>query len=188
MVYGMAFEPSSMLNILWERITIALTTLPTPHGWMVAAGIFVLYGLLALGIGSISRFLHWNSPVDNWLQISAQVFGVPAFLEEIIFRILLVPHPSKTVSLTSWWLYAGISLLLFLLYHPLNALTLYKAGNPLFFTPSFLIQATLIGLACTLAYKTTGSAWPPILIHWVPVVIWLCWLGGYEHLTASSET
>ncbi|MFG6101703.1 CPBP family glutamic-type intramembrane protease [Leptothoe sp. EHU-05/26/07-4] len=184
MVYFIIFEPSNIPNVLWERTITALTTFPTLQDWIIATGIFLVYGLLALGIGSASHFFRGNSPVDHWLQISVQAFLAPAFIEEIGFRIVLIPHPSETVSLTSWWLYAGISLLLFLVYHPLNALTLYKAGDPTFFMPGFLIQATLLGLACTLAYETTGSAWPPILIHWIPVVIWLCWLGGYDRLTS----
>jgi predicted Abi (CAAX) family protease len=39
--------------------------------------------------------------------------------------------------------------------------------------PRFLVQVTLLGLACSLAYLVSGSIWPPVLIHWLTVVVWL---------------
>jgi predicted Abi (CAAX) family protease len=75
-----------------------------------------------------------------------------------------------------------LSLTLFILYHPLNALTLYKAGNPTFFQPVFLGLSALLGLTCTIAYWLTGSLWTISLIHWVVVVIWLLYLNGYDQV------
>ena len=40
----MTFEPSSMLDVTWERIIV---------------GIFAVYELLALGLGRISGLLRW---------------------------------------------------------------------------------------------------------------------------------
>jgi predicted Abi (CAAX) family protease len=71
---------------------------------------------------------------------------------------------------------------MFLLHHPLNALTFYQAGSP-----TFLILANLLGLACTLVYWLTGSLWPPVLIHWIVVVVWLGWLGGLERLAQRGS-
>ena len=172
--------------LLWNRIVAALTTVPGLSDWGQTAGILVAYGVIALLIGSSTRFLQWNVPIKNWLQVSLQALFAPAIIEEVGFRILLLPHPSEGVSMGTWWLWGGLSLVLFLLYHPLNALTLYKAGYPTFLNSTFLVLATLLGIACTLAYGLTASLWPPVLIHWVVVVIWLCWLGGVEHLTPQE--
>ena len=160
----------------------AITTVPSLSDWELTIGILAIYGGLALLIGLPFRFLGWTTSEKKWRQITLLALFAPAFIEEIGFRILLLPDASEKVSLENWWIWGGLSLCLFLVYHPLNALTLYKVGYPTFLNPIFLILATLLGLACTLVYLITGSLWPPVLIHWVVVVIWLCWLGGVERL------
>ncbi|HEY5141419.1 MAG TPA: CPBP family glutamic-type intramembrane protease, partial [Methylococcales bacterium] len=81
--------------------------------------------------------------------------------------------------------WAMLSLTLFVLYHPINALTLYKAGNPTLFQPIFLGLTALLGLTCTIAYLVTGSLWTISFIHWVVVVIWLFCLSGWAKLNTT---
>ena len=169
-------------TLLWNRFITALTMVPSLSGWGLTMGVLAVYGVLALIIGGRTRFLDWTAPEKNWLQIALQAFFAPALIEEIGVRILLLPHPSEGVSLAGWWIWGGLSLGLFVLYHPLNAITLYRAGYPTFLNPIFLILAALLGIACTLVYRFTGSLWPPVLIHWIVVVIWLCCLGGFGRL------
>ena len=36
------------------------------------------------------------------------------------------------------------------------------------------------GIGCGLARWRTGSLWPPVAIHWLMVVVWQTWLGGFS--------
>ncbi|MEL6927869.1 MAG: CPBP family glutamic-type intramembrane protease [Cyanobacteria bacterium J06600_6] len=109
-------------------------------------------------------------------------FIAPALLEETFFRALLLPHPASNTSSTNYLLWSLISLLLFIVYHPLNAMTAFPQGKPTFFDARFLILATALGIACTTTYWQTGSIWLPIIIHWLTVVLWLSCFGGLDKL------
>ena len=113
----------------------------------------------------------------------AVVFFSPALLEELVFRVAWLPHPSEGVLPTTWLVWAASGLVLFVINHPLNALTLAPRGNPTFFNPIFLSLAGLLGLACTLAYALTGSLWVIVVLHWLVVMVWLFALGGEQKLT-----
>ena len=52
----------------------------------------------------------------------------------------------------------------------------------------FLLQCALLGLACVLAYASTGSLWPPVLIHWLAVAAWLGPLEGHRCLADSDPS
>ena len=165
-----------------HRIAIAAATFPTFNDWAIVAIILAIYGLLALAIGLPSGFLYRTEWVPGWPQVALRVFFIPALIEEMVIRVMLLPHPSEGRSPGVWWLWAGFGLVVFVGYHPLNALTLYPKGDPTFLDPIFGILAGLLGLACTLAYRLTGSLWPAAVIHWLAVVVWLVGLGGFERL------
>ena len=169
-------------NLIWCRITNAFTTVPSLRDWQLTGISFFVYGMVALLIGIPSQFLQWTAPVNHWPQIIFKTLFVPAILEEIVFRAILLPHPQENTSITSSYLWGGVGLLLFIIYHPLNGLTLYKPGYYVFRNPYFLTLATLLGLTCILVYRRTGSLWPPVVIHWIAVVVWLCLLGGMAQL------
>ncbi len=174
------------LTFLWNRFINALTTAPSLSDWELTMGCLAIYGLLAILIGFPSQFLSWNTSAKNRVQLALLAFFAPALIEEIAFRILISPHPSEEATPEICWFWGGFSLFLFIIYHPLNALTFYRQGYPTFLNPIFLTLAALLGLVCTLVYGFTGSLWPPVLIHWVAVVIWLCWLGGIERLAPQE--
>lgn len=171
-----------MFNLLWYRITAALTTIPSFWDLGLTLVCLVVYGVLTIPIGMGSQFLQWDSPQKTPLQMIFMSLFAPALIEEIGFRILFIPHPSEAASLQNICLWGGVNLFLFIIYHPLNSFTLYKAGYPTFLHPIFLTLATLLGIICTVAYVLTGSLLPPVLIHWIAVVIWLGWLGGSKRL------
>jgi predicted Abi (CAAX) family protease len=75
-----------------------------------------------------------------------------------------------------------LSLVLFVVYHPLNALTFYPVGRSTFMNPVFLLLAAVLGVACSIAYLLFGSIWPAVAIHWLAVTAWLLLLGGYRRL------
>ena len=59
----------------------------------------------------------------------------------------------------------ALSVGLFVLYHPLAARLWYLQGRQVFHTPRFLVQCSLLALACALAYDLSGSLWWPVLIQ-----------------------
>jgi len=71
---------------------------------------------------------------------------------------------------------------MFVVYHPLNALSFFSQGLETFFNSAFLLLATLLGITCSIAYLQSGSLWTPVVIHWLAVVVWLLFLGGYRKL------
>ncbi len=80
-------------------------------------------------------------------------------------------------------MWAGLILLLFILYHPLNAKIFKKQGDPTFLQPIFLVLAGLLGLILTITYAVTGNLWIVVFMHWIVVVVWLQLLGGMKKLT-----
>lgn len=178
-----------IVSFSFSRLVEATTTLPNPIGWLVSGLLLGGYGLIALTWGKKTGFLsppqRSTYPRSFQIQIWFGSLVMPALVEELLFRCLLIPHPQEGV----WWLtvllWSGFSLMLFVLYHPLNARTFYKAGDPTFFNPTFLSLATLLGIVCTCTYLFTGSIWPGTIVHWLVVAIWLLYLGGQERLSKT---
>ncbi|MBF2025746.1 MAG: CPBP family intramembrane metalloprotease [Oscillatoriales cyanobacterium C42_A2020_001] len=159
--------------------------LPNLREWGITLWVLLGYAAIALPIGFSQGFLQvklWDASGWRYTRMSVQLLVMPSFVEELIFRVLLLPSPAPTVLKSGWIIWAIASLIVFVICHPLNAKTLYKAADPTFFNPIFLTLAALLGLACTVAYFLTGSLLAITLIHWVAVVIWLMALGGMEKL------
>ncbi len=173
---------SPILSILFTRILSALR-LPTPSEWGATLLILVGYGAIALPIGFWQRFLKvriWPATPWQYVLLAVRLFLMPALLEEFVFRVLLLP--STRLASPVWLGWAVLSLMLFIVYHPLNAKTVYKAGSPTFFNPVFLVLTGLLGCACTIAYFWIGSLLAIALLHWVVVTVWLTGLGGMAKL------
>jgi predicted Abi (CAAX) family protease len=181
------FGEIPIVSTIVLRLWAGIVTLPTMSGWWWGLGLLIGYGIIACGFGFWSKFLTIDNRLDKsiWhnLRSLAHLFLLPALVEEILFRVLLIPHPIETASSTDFYLWSIISLILFIIYHPLNALTLYPQGKPTFMDWRFLTLAGLLGIVCTLAYGMTGSIWLSVLIHWVVVWCWLKLFGGEECLS-----
>ncbi|MEM9164513.1 MAG: CPBP family glutamic-type intramembrane protease [Cyanobacteria bacterium P01_F01_bin.4] len=102
-----------------------------------------------------------------------------------MFRALLIPRPdaASSQSLGSW---AIASLVIFIGFHPLNARFLMTERRETFYNPIFLTLAGLLGVVCTLSYLQSASLWPPVVLHWLMVIIWLLSLGGYGRLAQNN--
>jgi predicted Abi (CAAX) family protease len=179
-----------IISQVLRRILVAAVTIPRPQDWLIGLGILLVYAAISLPLGFSTGFLE-RSPfrgkkTDLLLGIGI-AFISPAIIEEIIFRVVLLPHPIENASTGLWLVWGLISLFLFVIYHPLNAKTFYKQGNPTFFKPTFLILTALLGLCCTIAYGWTGSLWIIVIIHWIVVVSWLFLLGGAAKLVSSTD-
>ncbi|NJR17114.1 MAG: CPBP family intramembrane metalloprotease [Calothrix sp. CSU_2_0] len=174
------FTDISPLPILLNRILASLAFL-TFSDWLVIVTTLGIYSIIAIPLGFKFGFLHLQIWSANWVNkclLILRCLFLPAIVEELFFRVLLLPHPIEITSWFKWGLWGIFSLVLFVIYHPLNAKTLFKAGFPTFYNPVFLGLAALLGVACTVAYGLTGSLWVVVFIHWVVVVVWLIVFGG----------
>ncbi len=181
------FGEIPLFSTVFTRVISALTYPLSPEDWYLSLGLLLSYGIIVLSIGFKSGFLTWQlvdiSP-KKCFQI-LQLFFLPAFIEELVFRVILLPHPFEGVYGIEWLFWVTLSLSLFIVYHPLNALLFYPQGRNLFRKPIFLVFAGLLGIICAISYTITASLWPPVVIHWLIVVIWLFFLGGEQKLTIN---
>ncbi|MFE1747552.1 type II CAAX prenyl endopeptidase Rce1 family protein [Coleofasciculus sp. H7-2] len=178
-----AIALSPTLGIVHRLIT-AVSTIPDAQAWLYSAALVLIYALISLPIGFKLGFLKLDVET-SWqiiVGVMARCLLSPAISEELFFRILLLPHPTENATPATLWLWGCISLVMFIIYHPLNAVTFYPDGLQTFFNPIFLFLAALLGVICTLAYFQSGSLWMPVAIHWLIVVGWLLLLGGYKKL------
>lgn len=102
----------------------------------------------------------------------------PALLEELVYRALLLPRDAARVSRRRLTLTSAAALGVFVASHPLNAWLFRPAAWGLFTSPVFLVTAALLAVACTAVYLIAKSLWPPVLLHWSAVLIWIALLGG----------
>lgn len=167
--------PQALIQTLARRLTNAILTIPAKRDWAWAIALLLIYGAVFLPIGLASGFLRWQLPSSLWVAIGVllRALLMPGLSEELFFRVLLIPHPSESVSLTTRRTWVGVSWISFVLYHPLN-----PAAPAFFGEPIFLLGAGLLGIACTIAYLQCGSLWTPVMIHWLAVVIWLLLFDG----------
>jgi predicted Abi (CAAX) family protease len=189
------FGQLPLLSTVVIRLWTGLITFPDLSEWLSTMGLLCAYAIVALTIGFKSKFLKFSNPIRTTKFISRgnirdliQLLLMPALAEELVFRLLLVPHPIETATSGSIYLWSGISLGLFTIYHPLNAWLFYRVGNPTFMDWRFLTLAGLLGGICTIAYLYTGSIWAAVLMHWIVVVVWLKLLGGDRRLAQKSDS
>jgi predicted Abi (CAAX) family protease len=175
------FGQNPIISTVVLRLWAGLATLPTLAGWWLTWQLLIGYAVVALAIGFKSGFLTFSPLDDNFggnIRSLIQLFWMPALVEEIGFRLLLIPHPIETATSDNIYLWSLISLGLFIVYHPLNARTFYKLGNPTFMSWQFLTLTGLLGGVCTIAYLATASIWSAVIIHWLVVTAWLKCFGG----------
>ncbi|MGA1262711.1 MAG: type II CAAX prenyl endopeptidase Rce1 family protein [Prochlorothrix sp.] len=189
-----------LIQELGQRLATAAQTWPDRGDWLSALGWLGLYAAFAVPWGW-GRLLQWDPVGDRSAILSNGTIALvfPALFEEILFRVLPLPvaNPAPIVPIPSLdpisplaipffdldlWLWPSLSLLLFILAHPLNALLFFPRRRPTFYNPTFLTLAGFLGLICTLAYLQSGSLWPPVFLHWLIVVVWLLLLGGCRRL------
>lgn len=144
-----------------------------------------LFAAAALFLGIRSGLFRFEPALVEWAPFLALALLVsPAFLEELVYRGLLIPRgiltrgPLWTAAAIGW------STVLYVLSHPLGALTTSPAAKPFFLDPVFLAITTLLGITCGYSYVVSRSLWHPILIHWLSVLVWVFFLGGYDLVLA----
>jgi predicted Abi (CAAX) family protease len=184
------FTDISPISILLNRVLASLK-IPTQQDWLVLGVTLLVYSIIAIPFGLKSGFLQlqiWSSNITDKLLLTLRCLFLPGISEELFFRVLIIPHPIEITNWFIWALWALLSLVLFIIYHPLNAKTFFKQADATFFNRIFLFLATLLGIACTVAYALTGSLLIIVMIHWIVVVIWLIIFGGMKKLNSSMVT
>ncbi|MGG6237623.1 CPBP family glutamic-type intramembrane protease [Nodosilinea sp. AN01ver1] len=168
-----------------QRLVDGLTT---PIAWgdvLLTLLLLALYAALAVPFGLQNRFLVRQNAIDSPVRFGLHALGLffmPALLEEIVFRVMLLPHPNEGIPGGRWLLWAIASLILFVLYHLVLGKTLYKAANDTLSDRRFLILAGWLGLFLTGLYWITGSLWLCAFLHWAVVLGWIYALGGKTRL------
>ena len=168
-----------LIGKLGRRLGRSLVTLPTLQGWLFCAAACALTVPIMAAIGFSTGLYHLTpTQPDLALRMLTMLF-IPALGEEIPFRGLLTPdrdEPQRPV------LEIAISTGLYTLWHVFEALTFLKAAAKIFLRPDFLLCCAVLGLACAIMRRQTGSLWPAVLLHWAMVVIWQTWWGGVSAL------
>lgn len=170
-----------------NRLTKSFSTIPTTKDWLQAIALLAVLALISLTVGFKFNFLEIRFLTASWKKIASIIaisLFTPAITEELFFRVLLLPHATEHVSAEMQWAWGSVSLIAFILYHPLNAASFFPAGQTTFKDPIFLLLAGVLGIACAIAYLQSGSLLLPVLIHWIVVLSWLLLLGGYKKLYA----
>jgi predicted Abi (CAAX) family protease len=171
--------------VIAHRLITAVSTVPDAEAWLHAAALILIFTIIALPIGFQRGFLQIEVLRASWskiIGIIATSLFMPAVIEELFFRVLLLPRTTENVSPLGLWFWGCISLAMFIVYHPLNALSFFPRGLKTFFNVVFLVLAALLGIVCSIAYIQSGSLWTSVVIHWLAVVVWLILLGGYKKL------
>lgn len=168
------------------RLRLAFSTLPNIQAWLTTVIILLFFSAIALPLGFYTHFLKFEflptSPVKIILLI-AGCLVIPAIFEEIVFRVLLLPHLTENTAITQQIFWGFTSLVSFIIYHPLEGLIVYPPGKGTSRNPVFLLLVALLGIVCNFAYCQSGSIWTSVFIHWVIVVTWLLFFGGYAQVT-----
>lgn len=137
-----------------------------------------VYVFFALWIGFKSGLLYFN-PISSDMRyfLVITLFVMPSLLEEILFRGVMIPLNTYKKSKKHVFYYLIFSTLLYVAWHPFNALV-----NPIsavfFMNPYFLTIVFLLGITCGISYIYSRSLWAPVIIHWITVVVWVIFLGG----------
>ncbi len=175
-----------MFRLGLRRIALAFTTRPTARAWVATVIALSVFALVAVPFGFASGLFTFSLP-DSWLRLA--VFAlvavvVPCLGEELLFRALLLPHPSehRTPRLS-----AVVSVILFVAWHPLNAALFFPQVWPLFTDWRFLTLAGLLGVCLVVVYTRGGSFWQCVAVHWAVVMAWNGCLGGPLGLLTGGE-
>lgn len=137
------------------------------------------FAVIAVSIGFSAGLFQpgWlDSPITPLLPIILFVF--PSLLEEIFFRGVLIPRDILDAGRAKTIWSVVISTLVFVAWHPFNALAFNPTAIPLFLDPWFLVIVGAMGFTCGFAYVLSRSIWVPVIIHWAAVTVWVVFLGG----------
>ena len=179
-----------LVGVALPRLTDAVFAPLTGRGLALSSLLLGVYAAVALVLGRGTGFLPAQRPRLRPLVLLRQapvLLLTPSLIEEALFRAALLPHPLEGLGVWGNGAWGALSVGLFVAWHPLAGRLWYPQGRRLFDDGRFLLLASLLGVTCVVAYQATGSIWPPVLIHWLVVLIWLEVLGGRCRLGQGDQ-
>lgn len=150
--------------------------LPDRDGWRRALPT-AIGGIATIAAVAVATGLARFDPLPfgwTWLRYAAVLVIVPSLGEEILFRGLIVPPRDRPMSTP-----AGIgAVAAFVLWHPLQAVTIGPPWRATFLDPAFLAIVAILGTTLVWMYRRSGSIWPGVIVHWLVVAGWKLVFGG----------
>ena len=165
-----------MLGAAVKQTWRAMKVWPDAGRWKAALGITLpAVAIIALA-GYLGGWLHFDPVGDPQSALIPAIilFFVPALAEELIFRGVLLSWFATFSQRWGNWLSAT----LFMLWHPVQALTFGPPWSAIFLQPSFLFATFILGIILTHIRIVAQSLWPVIAIHWILVLLWKLFFGG----------
>lgn len=155
--------------------------MPPRHAFLLSCALTVGYSIIALVTGFASGLFQVGL-VETQLMVLLPValLVFPSLLEEAFFRGVLIPNATRKKGYRHVVFYTCLSTLVFVLWHPLGALTVNRSAQAIFLNPSFLFIVFCLGVVCSLSYIYSRSLWWPVAIHWLTVLVWVFFLGGHN--------
>jgi uncharacterized protein len=152
---------------VWAQAVATITKWPSAREWR-SAGTEALWlaPMLAL-LGVIGGFVGVVPTPDavTFLGVAAIALIVPAFAEELVFRVLLLGSAPSVQR-------CALAVALFVAWHPLQVLIFGEQWGEVVLNPVFLCAVAVLGVALTRGYLKTRSIWPPVILHWATVLAW----------------
>jgi predicted Abi (CAAX) family protease len=154
----------------------ALQIWPDRARWKAALGIALPTTAIIALAGYLGGWITFDPVGDFRSALIAAIilFFVPALAEELFFRGVLLSWLARFSQRWGSWL----SAILFMLWHPFQALTFGPPWSAIFLQPSFLFATFILGIILTHIRIVSQSLWPVIAIHWILVLLWKLFLGG----------
>lgn len=164
---------------------------PSRRGWAETLLAFIVYGALvaypaqAAGLLELGAPGSFTGPMAGWAAWTPlRVLIVPGLLEELAFRVLPNPHRDEPASRRRVSGAAVLSLLAYVLAHPLAGLV-RPGAREVMLDPVFLAATGVLGALCWGLYRRSGSLFPPVALHAAVVTVWLA-NGGTNALNSPA--
>ena len=169
-----------------DALKASLVAKPSKEQILESFVIIVLYLVSAVAIGLGTGFLKPGflyTGFHLYFILPFSMFIFPSFVEEAVFRVLLLPNPSNLSGGRAIALASIPSVSLYVAWHPFYA-SISGMGIAIFDAP-FLSIVLILGITCTWLYLRTGSIWIPTIVHWLTVIIWVFFFGGRNRLLTA---
>lgn len=159
-----------------QRIQSSFMTLPSAEDWLFTFTIAAVLAIPFLVIGHYSNIFSFDH-IQFSIPVALKIIPAPCIAEELVWRVMCNPHKGEYPRLQKVIICSILSNFCYVISHPLNAWYLRPVAREVFCHPGFLVIITLLGFAGNLVFYETRSLWPPVLLHWLTVFVWLS-LGG----------
>ncbi len=149
------------------------------HRTMLSISLFILFAVFAMATGFSTGLLKFASLESDLIYIlPLTLFIFPSLFEETVFRGLLIPNDTVLKGSKEILKRSLFSSIIFVIWHPFNALTINPGAKNFFLDPWFLLIVFVLGMICSLGYIFSRSLWVPTIMHWLTVLFWVLFLGG----------